>query len=126
MRKFGTEIANTSSIQISGPISQPGGVKKSSTIKNKFFDNKAALKIEEKLPQDVEMDVEYEEEKDEKDFEMGVETVISNDMEVDASPSPEAKSEDTDKEILEDAKSKRAERRKAILKELEVCDLLDL
>ena len=44
------------------------------------------------------------------------------DMEIESPLSKEEK----DKLILEDAKAKRAERRKAILKELEVCDLLDL
>lgn len=43
-------------------------------------------------------------------------------MEVDSEPSTEEK----ERAVLEDAKSKRAERRKAILKELEVCDLLNL
>lgn len=36
------------------------------------------------------------------------------------------KIEEETTDILEDAKSKRADRRKTILKELEVCDLLDL
>jgi len=38
----------------------------------------------------------------------------------------EMKGEEGEKDLLEDAKSKWADRRKTILKELEVCDLLDL
>jgi hypothetical protein len=65
-----------------------------------------------------------EEDKVEMEFVEGdTETAEINEMEVDSDESMEAGG---DKAILEDAKAKRAERRKAILKELEVCDLLDL
>ncbi len=40
--------------------------------------------------------------------------------------SSDMKVEEGEKDLLEDAKSKRADWRKTILKELEVCDLLDL
>lgn len=46
-------------------------------------------------------------------------------MEVDEQPD-EMNIEEGEKDILEDAKAKRADWRKTILKELEVCDLLDL
>jgi len=50
-------------------------------------------------------------------------------MEVDEIPEPESsdiKIEEGERDVLEEAKNKRADRRKTILKELEVCDLLDL
>lgn len=71
-------------------------------MKNKFFE---AHRVEEK---DVEMDCSMEEEKQSPN--------TSVEMEV----------EEDQPDLLEQAKTKRAERRKAILKELEVCDLLDL
>ena len=118
LRQFGTEITNTTT---SASLVQPGGVKKTTGIKNKFFEVKAAHRIEEKIPQDaMDADMEVEEEK-EGDFDM-CEGEIDDQMEVDSEPSTEEK----ERAVLEDAKSKRAERRKAILKELEVCDLLNL
>jgi len=71
-------------------------------MKNKFFE---AHRVEEK---DVEMDCSMEEEK--------ASQCSSVEMEV----------EEPEQDVLEQAKAKRAERWKAILKELEVCDLLDL
>lgn len=73
------------------------------------------------------------EEEDKFDVEMKETEVVEIDMEMepeeheisDVSEDNLTK-EERDKMILEDAKSKRAERRKVILKELEVCDLLDL
>lgn len=120
-RQFGTEITNTTT---AGSSSQLGGVKKTNGIKNKFFEVKAAHRIEEKEPQDADMELGLEKE----DFEMTEENLdedtpmAPNDMDVDSDPSTEEK----ERLVLEDAKSKRAERRKAILKELEVCDLLNL
>ena len=75
--------------------------------------------------------MECEEEKESTDFEMKFEeeTVTIQEMEVDSQTqieSPEAQEMDEEKDILEDAKNKRQDRRKTILKELEVCDLLDL
>lgn len=61
-----------------------------------------------------------EEDKVQTDSEEGPEPT---DMEIDSEDSAET---DPEHAILEDAKAKRAERRKVVLKELEVCDLLDL
>jgi len=47
-----------------------GGIKKTTSMKNKFFDNKPITKIEEKIPQDVDLEMECEEEKEAIDFEM--------------------------------------------------------
>ncbi len=71
--------------------------------------------------------MECEEEKETVDFEMRFDEETNQEMEVDEIPEPEnsdIKVEDGD--VLEDAKNKRADRWKTILKELEVCDLLDL
>ena len=120
IRKFGTEITNTSSVLHEVPHV---GIKKSESIKNKFFDNKASYKLEEKVPGDEEeMDVDFEEEKVEtfdlncnvsEDEEMGdVETAVTESAEK--------------LKTIQEMQSIKSERRKAILKELEVCDLLDL
>ena len=96
-------------------------------MKNKFFDNKPSLKIEEKVPQEVDLDMEIEEEKETVDFEMKFEEETVQEMEIDERPEEsDMNVEEGEKDILEDAKIKRADRRKTILKELEVCDLLDL
>lgn len=109
LRRFGTEITNTGVIQTEqGP--QPE-IKKTTSIKNKFFDHQA-VRLEEKE------DVEMEEDKVESDSEDCIEPT---DMDVDSEDST-----DPERSILDDAKAKRAERRKVVLKELEVCDLLDL
>jgi len=39
-------------------------------LKNKFFDNKPITKIEEKIPQEIDLEMECEEEKETVDFEM--------------------------------------------------------
>jgi hypothetical protein len=106
------------------------GIKKTSSIKNKFFDNKPTTRLEEKIPQEVDFEMECEEEKD-VDFEMKFEeeTVTIQEMEIDSqtqNDSPDSLPMDEEKDLLEDVKNKRSERRKTILKELEVCDLLEL
>lgn len=100
-------------------------------MKNKFFDNKPITKIEEKIPQEIDLEMECEEEKETVDFEMKFDedSASAQEMEIDEqqmSCESDLKIEDECTDLLEDAKSKRAERRKTILKELEVCDLLDL
>lgn len=98
----------------------------------KFFGNKPSHKIEKKFPQDVEMAVEMEEE-EKFDVDMKEAEVVEIDMDMEMNEKEdteqsedELSQEEKDKATLEDAKAKRAERRKVILKELEVCDLLDL
>lgn len=63
------------------------GIKKTSIIKNKFFDNKPSAKIDEKIPlEDVDLDMEIEEEKEDIwDFEMKFEeeTITVQEMDVD-------------------------------------------
>ena len=76
------------------------------------------MEVEEEEKFDIDM---KETEVVEIDMEMEVEENEASDV-----SSEMISKEDRDKAILEDAKSKRAERRKVILKELEVCDLLDL
>lgn len=107
------------------------GIKKTSSIKNKFFDNKPTTWIEEKihLDADLEMDIEEEKECMDVDMKFDEEIISVQEMDVDEQTiqeSPESAPVNDEKEILEDAKSKRADWRKTILKELEVCDLLDL
>ncbi len=106
-------------------IQLPFGVKKSSTFKNKFEKTKQSHKLEEKIPQDVEMEMEFEDK-----FNMQVDESGSDsgeaDMEIEQEPSIDTPPIDKEQSLLEAAKAKRAERRKTILKELEVCDLLDL
>lgn len=99
------------------------GVKKSESIKNKFFDNKCSYKLEEKVAGDSEeMDVDFEEEKIET-FDLNCNVSEDEAMEdVDTHTSESAEKQKT----IQEMQSIKSERRKAILKELEVCDLLDL
>ena len=121
MRRFGTEITNTSS---SSTVLHHEAVKKTNMLKNKFLD-KPLVKtkredtmvtrvtsltqqnwtknVAKEEPEDIEMEEENE-----------VEEVKMEEDE-----------ECQDKQAQE-AKEVKAQRRKAILKELEVCDLLDL
>lgn len=64
------------------------------------------------------MEVEYEEEKEEYDLDLAA----ADDMEVE-DEMPSAKNE---QQIVNEMQTQKSQRRKAILKELEVCDLLDL
>jgi hypothetical protein len=125
MRRFGTEITNTSS---SSTVLHHEAVKKTNGLKNKFLDkpitsfkrddgiancqklssvtqqnwNKNNIAVEE--PEDVEMDDTQEVEECKY----------------------EQSSQDNEEKQLQDIKDVKASRRKVILKELEVCDLLDL
>ncbi len=55
-----------------------GGIKKTTSMKNKFFDNKPATKIEEKIPCDVDLEMDCEEEKETLDFEMKFEDEMTS------------------------------------------------
>ena len=73
-----------------------------------------------------------EEEKDTFDYDMKIDEDMQTgeEMEIDVVATSQSPTRDEDcmedRDHLQDAKSKRADRRKTILKELEVCDLLDL
>ena len=98
-------------------------------MKNKFFDNKPATKLEEKVPQEIDLEMDCEEEKETVDFEMRFEEECPtvHEMEIDEMPCEETSDMKVEAgDLLEDAKNKWADRWKTILKELEVCDLLDL
>ena len=55
-----------------------GGIKKTTSMKNKLFDNKPATKIEEKIPCDVDLEMDCEEEKETLDFEMKFEDEMTS------------------------------------------------
>lgn len=101
------------------------GIKKTSSIKNKFFDNKTATRIEEKIPHDIDLEMEIEEEKETVDYEMQIDEDFPQGIDMEIDNGEIDRQEDQISEET-DAKNKRADRRKTILKELEVCDLLDL
>lgn len=119
MRRFGTEITNTSS---TSTVLHHEAVKKTNMLKNKFLDKPIpktkredtavtrvtsltqqnwTKNIAKEEPEDIEMEDDTEEVKMEED-------------------------EDCHDKQAQEAKEIKAQRRKAILKELEVCDLLDL
>lgn len=112
MRRFGTEITNTSS----SSVLHHEAVKKTNGLKNKFLDKPLskskimthtqqnwAKNIAKEEPEDIEMEDEQE-----------VEEVKMEEE------------EDDEHRQVQEIKDVKAQRRKAILKELEVCDLLDL
>lgn len=109
------------------------GIKKTSSIKNKFFEPKHISRNDEKIPHPEDQEMGVEEEKDTFDYDMRIDEDMQTgeEMEIDVvAPSSQTFTYEEDcmedRDPLQDAKSKRADRRKTILKELEVCDLLDL
>jgi hypothetical protein len=106
------------------------GIKKTSSIKNKFFDQKSHSRLEEKIPHPEDHEMEVEEEKDTIDYDMKIDEEMHSVQEMDIEVTDQSDTPEEDmfeeKDVLEDVRSKRADRRKTILKELEVCDLLEL
>lgn len=107
-RKVGLEITNQVHSKENNSSNYDHRAPRQTTqlMKNKFFDNKASHKIEEKDPMEVEMDVEYEEEKEEE-YELDVcHQENFDDMEVDEEMTDEEKQQ----QAVNDMQSNKSQR----------------
>ena len=91
------------------------GIKKTSSIKNKFFEAKPLTKLEDKIHHHEDQEMEVEEEKETIDYDMKIDEEMQTveEMEIDIGVSQQSpiQEEDMDDDLtLEDVKSKRNDR----------------
>lgn len=126
MRRFGTEITNTSS---SSTVLHHEAVKKTNGLKNKFLDKPVSMIKREDAMSSCNKPGPATQQNWNKSNMIAIEEPEDVEME-DTQEVEEEKLTDSDKENEEkqaqEIKEIKASRRKVILKELEVCDLLDL
>lgn len=121
MRRFGTEITNTSSAS----VLHHEAVKKTNGLKNKFLDKQLPLGKRDELKANCSKALPFTQQNWAKNIAKNAPEDIE--MEEDHETEEVKMSEENEEEkLVKDTKEIKAQRRKAILKELEVCDLLDL
>lgn len=122
MRRFGTEITNTSS---STSMLHHEVVKKTNGLKNKFLDKDGPLSKRGEFMTNCNKVASYSQ----QNWAKHIAKTAPEDVEMDDDENiEEVKMEEEEEEdtISQETKEIKAQRRKVLLKELEVCDLLDL